>query len=98
MELDIAQIAIPTMGRDKEKPFFIIGIEENYVYLADGRIRKIENPKRKKIKHINPTDLDGGHVAQKLRNGERVTNSELRKALSVFEKRKNNIGLDEEGE
>ena len=52
-------------GHDKEKVYVIYDVDETYVYLVDGRIRMIENPKRKKRKHVqiicekhDVTDMD----------------------------------------
>ena len=39
-------------GHDKGKIYIIYELDETYVYLVDGIIRKIENPKRKKRKHV----------------------------------------------
>ena len=39
-------------GHDKGKTYIIYEVDETYVYLVDGIIRKIENPKRKKRKHV----------------------------------------------
>ena len=39
-------------GHDKEKVYVIYDVDETYVYLVDGRIRLLENPKRKKRKHV----------------------------------------------
>lgn len=38
-------------GRDKNKYFLVIHNDKNFLYLADGKIRKIEKPKKKKHKH-----------------------------------------------
>ena len=39
-------------GHDKGKVYVIYDVNETYVYLVDGRIRVLENPKRKKRKHV----------------------------------------------
>ena len=39
-------------GHDKGKIYIIYELDETYVYLVDGIIRKIENPKCKKRKHV----------------------------------------------
>ena len=39
-------------GHDKGKIYIIYELDETYVYLVDGIIRKIEKPKRKKRKHV----------------------------------------------
>lgn len=49
----VGSIAVSLAGRDKGRTFIIVGVlDEMYVLVADGRKRKIEKPKKKKIKHI----------------------------------------------
>lgn len=45
-------------GHDAGKVYVILGAEGAYVYLADGRIRTVEKPKKKKIKHIQPINRE----------------------------------------
>ena len=35
----------------------VIDANDEYVYLCDGNLRKIENPKKKKIKHVEVTEF-----------------------------------------
>ena len=49
--LSIGQIVISSQGRDKGAFMIIVGVEPSYVYLADGKLRKAEKPKKKKIGH-----------------------------------------------
>jgi ribosomal protein L14E/L6E/L27E len=69
-------------GRDKGKLFFVSDTDGEYVYLADGKTRKIENPKRKKLKHVEFISYSETHAAQKLRQREKVLNREIRKGLA----------------
>lgn len=40
-------------GRDRGMLAYVIGVsEDGYLLVADGRLRKVETPKRKKLKHI----------------------------------------------
>lgn len=39
-------------GHDKDKIYIIIEETKEYVWLCDGDLRKLENPKRKKNKHV----------------------------------------------
>lgn len=39
-------------GRDKGALYVICRIEGSFVYLADGKTRGRENPKRKNLKHV----------------------------------------------
>ena len=65
-------------GRDIDRKFIIMDIiNEEYVYIADGDLRKVEKPKRKKIKHLIITDQVFDDVLSK----KTVSNSEIRKFL-----------------
>ena len=77
-------IVLSKAGRDKDELFVVTQIEENYVFLADGDIHKIENPKRKKIKHIEETPHFNENIASKLKSNSRVTNQELKRALKLL--------------
>ena len=39
-------------GHDAGEIFIITGTEDAYVYLADGRLRTLQKPKKKKKKHV----------------------------------------------
>lgn len=41
-------------GHDKGKLYMILRIEEDYVFLADGKQKTIKNPKKKKQMHVQP--------------------------------------------
>ena len=84
MEIGISDLVIPKRGRDSGKVFYVVGIEEEYLFLADGRVRKIEKPKKKKLKHIDFAAKCEDRTALKLRNGEKVANSEIRRALAEY--------------
>lgn len=45
-------LAISKAGHDKDKVYVIIAEDDEYVYLADGRIRTADRPKKKNKKHI----------------------------------------------
>ena len=79
MDISKSDIIISLAGRDKGKLFYVVDVEENYVLIADGKGRKLENPKRKKLKHVRRVSRTETRVALKIRNGDKVLNSELRR-------------------
>ncbi len=80
-------------GRDRGQLFYVIDADEQYVYLADGKSRRLEKPKRKKRKHVQQIPRTESRIAEKIRNGEKVLNSELRKELaSIGQKQSQNQG------
>ena len=84
MDISKSDIIISLAGRDKGKLFYVMDVEENYVLIADGKGRKLENPKRKKLKHVRRVSRTETRVAAKIQNGDKVLNSELRRDLAAF--------------
>ena len=73
-------------GRDSDRYFIIVGIlNENYVYISDGDLRRIEKPKKKKIKHLVFTDILAEEIKELIMEGKNVSNSKIRKFLQVEE-------------
>ena len=84
MDISKSDIIESMAGRDKGKFFYVIDTEDNYVLIADGKTRKLENPKRKKLKHVRRVTRTETRVAAKILNGDKVLNSELRRDLATF--------------
>ena len=84
MEIDKSSLVVSKAGRDQGQLFYVIDTDEQYVYLADGKSRRLEKPKRKKRKHIEQIPRTESRIAEKIRNGEKVLNSELRNELASF--------------
>ena len=84
MEIRKANMVEATAGREKGKPFFVLETDGDYLLLADGKSRRVEAPKRKNRKHVRFLAEGGGRVADKIRENEPVTNSELRKAIAAY--------------
>ena len=84
MDIARSDIVKSTAGRDKGKLFFVLGTEEDFLLLADGKARKLESPKRKRRKHAVLEARYDCRAAEKIRSGEKVTNSELRRTLAQF--------------
>ena len=84
------QIVRATAGRDKEGIFCVMGGEKETgrLLLADGKRRRAAHPKAKKPRHgetLTQPDRPFDHPAiQKLKQGEPVSDRELRRALAAF--------------
>ncbi|MEG0019003.1 MAG: KOW domain-containing RNA-binding protein [Oscillospiraceae bacterium] len=74
MSLEIGSVVKSLKGRDSQKYFCVVGIDGEYVLLADGDLRKLEKPKRKRLKHIEIT-------TQKLQTEALQVNKHLNKAV-----------------
>ena len=83
-DLLIADVVETTAGRDAGSLFYVIGTDEQFLYLVNGKDRTLEKPKRKKRKHAAKVLRSETRVAEKLRQGDKVLNSELRRDLAYF--------------
>lgn len=79
--------AISLAGHDKNQIYVIIKEESEYVYLADGNLKPLEKPKKKKKKHIQliKKGLDED-LLKKLQNGQFIYNEEIKYALKSISK------------
>ena len=84
MDVARSDIVKSIAGRDQGKLFFVMDTEGEYLLLADGKSRRLESPKRKKRKHAVFQAHCDCRAAEKIRSGEKVTNSELRRTLAQF--------------
>lgn len=78
-------IAVSRAGHDKGRAFIIIGrADTEHVYLVDGTSRKLEHPKKKKLRHLHVES----HVAETVRDlldgNVGPTDADIRKALAAF--------------
>ena len=85
MEIKVGSIVRSKAGRDKGHLFIVLATDGEYVYMADGELRKSDSPKKKKLKHIQGTNYVSQAIAQKMNNVGSVENFEVRKALARTE-------------
>lgn len=83
----IGMFAVSLSGHDKGKMYVIIKEENTYLYLADGDRKTMENPKKKKKKHVQliKKGLDE-KLVKKLQNAEVIYNEEIKYAIKVKKK------------
>ena len=75
MEFCKGDLVVCTAGREKDRLMCVAEFDGKYVYVCDGKERKLANPKRKNPKHIVKTDKQ---LTDKMFSTYRA----LRKALS----------------
>lgn len=84
MQITSGDIVFSEAGRDSGKYFVVVAVDGIYAYICDGKSRKTDKPKKKKLKHLKCGFGHSDYISQKLENGERVTNSELRIELRPY--------------
>ena len=80
--MNIGDIVISINGRDKDKRFLVIAIEENYALIANGKTRRLEKPKRKKNKHLRNESIAEKIIVEKI-SEKKLTNNEIRRYLAA---------------
>ena len=63
-------------GRDKGNFFVVLSTDETYAYIADGKSRKLDHPKKKKFIHLCPTKT--------VIEGSIETNPQIKRILNQF--------------
>ncbi len=75
-KIAVGTVVISSAGHDGGRLFAVTGAEEGYVYLSDGKERKLAAPKRKNTRHVRLTshtlDMEG------------MTDRKLRRALRAI--------------
>lgn len=84
MEYTAGQVVYSKNGRDKGRPFVVLSVEGDYLYLTDGKLRTLEKPKRKKIKHVQPTNFVDKTMQKKLKEQSYILNADIIKLLKEY--------------
>ena len=93
-DIQISDVVRATAGRETGKLFYVVDVDDVYLSLVNGKDRTLEQPKRKKLRHVEKVLRSETRVAEKLRLGDKVLNSELRRDLAYLsrEMQSNNLG------
>ena len=86
MTISPGDIVYSIAGRDSGCYFAVMAVENNFAFICDGKSRKTDRPKRKKVKHLKRGIGHSSFIAQKIKNGEMVTNRELKTELKPYVK------------
>lgn len=79
--MQIAEVVISKKGKYDGEMFFVIAVENGCALVADGKIRKMSNPKRKNINHLEETGLFSPQVAEGVKKGANTTDALMRAEL-----------------
>ena len=83
-DITISDVVVTTAGRDAGNWFYVINEDPVYLFLANGKDRTLEKPKRKKRKHVAKVLRSETRVAVKIQNSDKVLNGELRRDLAFL--------------
>ena len=83
--MEVGQIVFSKCGRDKGRAFAVLSVEGEYVFLADGQLRPLNKPKKKKARHTQPTHTVVDFAASAATG--KLTDADIRRCLSPFNAR-----------
>ena len=83
MELRKGMLAISKAGHDKDCWYVVLNIEGNYAYLVNGKTKPVDDPKKKKLMHLQPVNKIPEILQEKLAIDKTWTNEEIKRALKL---------------
>ena len=85
--IEVGAIVVSRMGRDEGRSFVVVQeVDEDFVMLADGRLRTMDHLKKKRRQHLKPTGIVVEQLRSRLEAGAAVENHEVRSWLKREEK------------
>ena len=72
-------------GHDSGKYYVILQLDDEYVYLVDGKIRTLDRPKKKKKMHVRVLSEYNQELAEKVTSGK-VRDEEIKRAIKLLNK------------
>ena len=83
--MEVGRVVLSKAGRDRGHVFVVLAVlVECHVAIANGCQRKVDNPKKKKIKHLaaKPEVLE--EIREKIFAKKRIFDSEVRNKLDAI--------------
>ena len=77
----IGCFATSIAGHDHNNIYVIIDADDEYVYLVDGKIRKVNNQKKKKLKHVQLIKRTDDTIAGRINNNVALSNEDIKYAI-----------------
>ena len=73
-------------GHDKDQIYLILGKEERFAYLADGKSHTRERPKKKNEKHYQVIKRIPDEIRMRLEGNEPLGNEQIRLAVRDYKR------------
>ena len=83
--MEVGRVVFSKAGRDAGHYFVVVEVlDEHYVAIANGCQRKVDKPKKKKIKHLVAKEEILEEISEKLFAKKRIFDSEVRNKLDAI--------------
>lgn len=83
--IQAGQFVISKAGRDRGNYFLVYDVlNAAFVRVVDGNSRKVLNPKKKNVRHLQVIPVPAGEIAARLARGDRITDEEVARAVAAL--------------
>ena len=80
----IGCFATSLAGHDHNNVYIIVDADDEYVYLADGKLKKVDNPKKKKLKHVQLIKRTDDTITGRINDNAALTNEDIKYAIKKY--------------
>ena len=85
--IEVGAVVVSKMGRDEGRSFVVVKeVDDDFVLLADGKLRGMDHLKKKRKKHLKTTGIVVEELRDRLREGAAIENHEVRSWLKREDK------------
>ncbi|MCL2618598.1 MAG: KOW domain-containing RNA-binding protein [Defluviitaleaceae bacterium] len=88
MLLQIGQIVYSKAGRDRGEAFVVVDVDGEFAYIVNGTSRPLARAKKKKARHIQPTNHTDEALAAKLGSRAYINDAQIVKTLQAYDQHK----------
>ena len=85
-DINISDVVVSTTGRDRDEWFYVIAQDPIFLYLANGKDRTLDRPKRKKRKHVQKVLRSETRVAKAKKRRQSAQQRITKKSGAIPEK------------
>ncbi|MBP5662413.1 MAG: RNA-binding protein [Clostridia bacterium] len=86
MKFSVGDAVVSTAGHDAGKMFLVVGTEDAFAWICDGKNRKVEKPKKKKFRHLVSAGARSDEAAEKIRQ-RTLHNKDVRRLICEISKK-----------
>ncbi|HOB64188.1 MAG: RNA-binding protein [Clostridiales bacterium] len=80
--IEVGTIVYSIRGRDSGRFYIVVEVvDDKFIKIADGELRRIDKPKLKQIKHVKTDGSSIPKLAEKLKEGKKIFDAEIRSSL-----------------
>lgn len=75
-------LVLSKAGRDVGRYFLTVKVDDEFAFIVDGKVRKVKNPKKKKLKHLQKIFVESQTwLANQIQSGKPVSNERVYRAV-----------------